>query len=447
MPSTVPEKGGTKETTPRRPAKRSPKEAPKPAPSTVDTPEKVITTAEHIRDVYLPRISAFTGAPAPEDITFKFGKPDDMQVFDQQGTVTGIVLGYATTDGTIVLNPDATVGMTVDQLTGLIVHESTHEALRDINLGDNPSAKMFVEGLADYVRDALVPNSGGDNRSQADDPVAKGYQGAAAFFQFVEEKYPGAIKATIGGLLNGDATALDEITGKATPNLIARFKKATTDTEFTNQDLDKELDQAWRQVKQGNMSYRQYGQTVGQGFRNLGDVTPGLVPTPPHLAPHYASGPNPGISAIYDQVNPTFSPLDGLLATGDILGFDEAPPVFDPGPPPGDGGSGGSSGGSSSGSSSSSSSSSSAAKYDQYISDIFRTDAVSRTKAQMFASAYEQLWGEPATENYLIEAVKSGMNTQEFVDRERMKESFKKTKTFEDEFRGGFDLLRGMGAV
>jgi hypothetical protein len=39
------------------------------------------------------------------------------------------------------------------------------------------------------------------------------------------------------------------------------------------------------------------------------------------------------------------------------------------------------------------------------------------------------------------------MNVTEFVHRERMKDAFQFTKTYKDEAKGLFDLLRQMGAA
>ena len=118
----------------------------------------------------------------------------------------------------------------------------------------------------------------------------------------------------------------------------------------------------------------------------------------------------------------------------------DAPGGFTPPPPPSGGGS---SGGSSSGGSSSSSSSSSAPKTDTY-GDVFKQDAVARQKWSMFSSAYAQLWGEPATEAYLIDAVNQGWNTQEFIHHERMKTAFQQSETYKQEAKSLYGLLRQM---
>lgn len=84
---------------------------------------------------------------------------------------------------------------------------------------------------------------------------------------------------------------------------------------------------------------------------------------------------------------------------------------------------------------------------DQYISDTFDQDAVAREKASMFAQAYTALWGEPATENYVVQAVKEGLNLTEFVARERMKDAFQMTTTYKDEARQMLQVLRDVGGV
>ena len=94
------------------------------------------------------------------------------------------------------------------------------------------------------------------------------------------------------------------------------------------------------------------------------------------------------------------------------------------------------SGGSSSGSSSSSSSSSTpSAPTDPRVAQL----------ESLFRSAYIQLWGEPPTEAYVKQAAHSGMNTTEFVARERMKDAFSNTKTYKDEAKSLLDALRSMG--
>ncbi len=120
----------------------------------------------------------------------------------------------------------------------------------------------------------------------------------------------------------------------------------------------------------------------------------------------------------------------------------------DPNPPSGGGSSGGSAGGSSGGSSSGSSGGSSSGGSSSSGSSSSTSSApaappVDPRIAQLeslFRSAYTSLWGEPPTEAYIKHAAQSGMNVTEFVDRERMKEAFKKTKTYQDEFKA---LLTG----
>ena len=60
-------------------------------------------------------------------------------------------------------------------------------------------------------------------------------------------------------------------------------------------------------------------------------------------------------------------------------------------------------------------------------------------------SAYIQLWAEPPTESYVKQAAHSGMNVTEFVARERMKDAFQFTKTYKDEAKSLFDLIRQTG--
>lgn len=122
------------------------------------------------------------------------------------------------------------------------------------------------------------------------------------------------------------------------------------------------------------------------------------------------------------------------------------PGGFDPGDPPGDPGtseSGGSSGGG--GSSSGGSSAPAQPKTDIYISDTFKQDAMLRQKASMFAQIYQQLWGEPALENYIVQAVKSGMNSYEFALAERAKPAWTQTKAFKDSFSQRASFLKGLG--
>jgi hypothetical protein len=114
--------------------------------------------------------------------------------------------------------------------------------------------------------------------------------------------------------------------------------------------------------------------------------------------------------------------------------------LFNPGAGGSSGGSSGSSGGSSSGGSSSSGSSSStpaAPPVDPRIAEL----------ESLFRSAYISLWGEPPTEAYVKQAAHSGMNTTEFIQRERMKNDWQFTKAYKDAAKGLFDAIRQMGVA
>ena len=99
------------------------------------------------------------------------------------------------------------------------------------------------------------------------------------------------------------------------------------------------------------------------------------------------------------------------------------------------------------GSSSGGSSGPSAPPMDTYVSDQFKQDAVKRTKMQQFAQLYQQLWGEPATEDYLAKAVNAGLNTWEFAEMERNKPAFSKTGTYKSKGQGYADVLASLGAI
>lgn len=122
-------------------------------------------------------------------------------------------------------------------------------------------------------------------------------------------------------------------------------------------------------------------------------------------------------------------------------------PIDIPDLPPDDDGGDSSGGGGDSGGDSGGSSSPPAPKLDLYISDQFKQDAVARQKMQTFAALYQQLWGEPATEAYLAEAVKAGMNIWEFEEHERLKPAFRKTGTYKDQATSLADMLRQLGVV
>jgi hypothetical protein len=84
---------------------------------------------------------------------------------------------------------------------------------------------------------------------------------------------------------------------------------------------------------------------------------------------------------------------------------------------------------------------------DVYIADLYDQDAVKRTKATSFAQVYQQMWGEPATEEYIMSAVNDGLNVWEFADNERHKPAFVTTKTFKDGFGSIVDLLKQLGVA
>jgi len=110
---------------------------------------------------------------------------------------------------------------------------------------------------------------------------------------------------------------------------------------------------------------------------------------------------------------------------------------------------GSTSGGSTSGGSTSSGGSSAPAAppMDIYVSDEFKQDAVKRQKMQSFAGIYQQLWGEPATEAYLAQAVNAGLNTWEFAEQEKSKPAFSKTETYKKQAQSLADLLSNLGVV
>lgn len=197
------------------------------------------------------------------------------------------------------------------------------------------------------------------------------------------------------------------------------------------------------------------GVPIGAGFDGIDSNKPGL--STPNERDMVASLRQMGEAAFYSQyqgvknqarnveaARGTLSPEEDTAGLTDEQWSqiaEQAPGGFTPPPPPSGGGS--SSGGSSSGGSSSSSSSSGPTT-DTY-GDVFKQDAVARQKWSMFSSAYAQLWGEPATEQYLIDAVNQGWNTQEFIHHERMKTAFQNSETYKQEAKGLFGLLRQLG--
>jgi hypothetical protein len=79
--------------------------------------------------------------------------------------------------------------------------------------------------------------------------------------------------------------------------------------------------------------------------------------------------------------------------------------------------------------------------------DPFKTDPVKARKLSEFQSVYTQLWGEPATEEYLKNAINQGANRWEFAEHERKKPAFRKTKTYRDDASARAELLHNLGAV
>ena len=88
-----------------------------------------------------------------------------------------------------------------------------------------------------------------------------------------------------------------------------------------------------------------------------------------------------------------------------------------------------------------------APKVDVYISDTYKQDAVKRQKMSMFATIYQQLWGEPATEEYLMKAVNAGLNSWEFTAEERTKPAFATTDVYRDQARDLATLLANLGVA
>jgi hypothetical protein len=114
----------------------------------------------------------------------------------------------------------------------------------------------------------------------------------------------------------------------------------------------------------------------------------------------------------------------------------------------GGGDSGGSSGGgssSSSGGSSGSGSGSSSSGSSAPAPDPFFSNKIKAQKFSTFQSTYMSLWGEPATEDYLKNAVNQGMNVWEFAAQERHKPAYRQTKTYRDRGSDLAELLHGLG--
>jgi hypothetical protein len=64
------------------------------------------------------------------------------------------------------------------------------------------------------------------------------------------------------------------------------------------------------------------------------------------------------------------------------------------------------------------------------------------SEGSQFAQVYQDIWGEPETENYLIKAVNEGLNVWEFALQERQKPAFAQTNTFKDVFSRWAELLQ-----
>lgn len=62
-----------------------------------------------------------------------------------------------------------------------------------------------------------------------------------------------------------------------------------------------------------------------------------------------------------------------------------------------------------------------------------------------FSTIYMQLWGEPATEDYLRQAAQSGMNIWEFALRERSKPAYFTTKSGKDSIFSWVEKMASAG--
>lgn len=72
-------------------------------------------------------------------------------------------------------------------------------------------------------------------------------------------------------------------------------------------------------------------------------------------------------------------------------------------------------------------------------------DPVVAEKESLFKSIYLSLWGEPPTQDYIMAAAKSGMNSYEFEQHERAKPAFAQTPTYAkevDALVGSYDFLQ-----
>jgi Plant Basic Secretory Protein. len=403
-------------------------------------------------------------------------------------------MGYAMFGGIALNAPDirkfgsrATPGRTLD---GLIAHELTHVYLGEMGTPYDEKNSYLHEGLADYVSYTITPGHKEMIRGKVGDVNGaefgtQGYFGTANLLAHEEDQNPGTVKAVVQYLTAGDedpflaavgATAADEGSrvfgtshelireggGGKKPRVMDRFANETLPNvpvpggggagaglkgiinmpgtgggTLSGQPTIKQEMPGTSRVPGGNPIRK-------EGFTSKNTVTRGsheIVNTeyqPPALAKNIRMEETTAAMQTFAS-HDTGPTIQGGTYGGNKGGPPPPPPAEKP-PDTKNTTTGG-------GGSSSSSSSSSGPPIDLYISDTFKQDAVKRTKEQMFAQVYEQLWGEPATEAYLMKAVNEGLNSFEFAARERQKPEFADTKTYQDQARGLRDVFSQLGVA
>lgn len=388
------------------------------------TDEEIVQKAEYHARVNAPRIAAVLGVePRMVEIELVSG-PEVVDIWatpDEPMRGTGVGGWYDGGQDKIFLNAQHANDDTY--LEVLIIHELTHAVLAPHQATDELSGDakgqnktLFVEGLARYVEKALLGTEGSLTRGESN--PREGYEQGASFFQFVEQNQPGAVKAIVRAVAEGDPAPLRETTGMDYDQWVATYE----DVIVENNQKEREQFEKWLWLR-----------AHAPGAANL-EVSQTLTTQPERLGPHYAEG-----------IDPPEAPsgVPGVItnAIGGSIAFNAEGTI------PGTTGAGTADGGreqmshapwhtdDGGGGSDDSPSTPSAPA----------VDPLTAQRMNMFQQLYMQLWGEPAPETYLKSAANGGLNSYEFALQERSKPAWIQSKAFKDSYDGLAGTLSRLG--
>lgn len=135
--------------------------------------------------------------------------------------------GAAWTSGTDVFLSKRWFTQHPDDVGG-VLHEFTHAIMRAPTYDE--TTIWLIEGLADYVRDALGHDAPWTHAHHEPGKATAGYQTTAHFLQHVERQHPGTVKRLSQDLMNDTYSpdAFRKCTGKPLTMCVSEYEQEAT---------------------------------------------------------------------------------------------------------------------------------------------------------------------------------------------------------------------------